>query len=405
MESICATSLLIKTLFTREVQFSLSFYPLLLEQHVKEILLERATYFIFIGCGGGLCKQFKKKHCLIIDSESEEYLHESIIHITDKKSVTETLYSLLNLLHNTTTSAQIAVVGSFASRYGIDKDVLAIALEQGVLHKERGLPIFGQQTRSIHKALEYSVELLIPGVTGNEGAALSLLSEVGIASKSGSLWRKFADLSKEEMASLIEIIALKKYCDKESLLVDRYILPHELPGPTRDVAEYAELIRACANMDQCSVAIGTLLGDKAMREKAIETEHLFRREIAKALAYYEENPKQEDKRCIILQGQDTISSRVIGSLATILTKRWKEKKFILITAYDEGQMVKASLRMSGRTTENLLHIAQTMVKSINGVCVGTKDAVSISVQRSKEEEFIAFAKSSLEQTALEEAIL
>src|SRR3989338_3971869 len=294
VDGIFAASIFIKSIKDR--QFHYSSCRLLKEQQIKSLSLENSDYFVFIDLGSNvlpLIKQYIKKNVIVIDTHQEtDFFDHDISVLYSKSSTSALVYDFASKYSDVSIMSPIGVIGSLSTKHGIDPLILKIALENKLILKKQGLPIFGQQTRYMHKALEYSTELNIPGVTGSESGALVFLNEIGISTKTSSLWRKFCDLSDDEMILLIEAIAKK--INKADFLVDRYILPKQPQGPTKDVQEFSALITACVKMEQATLAVSTCLGNSPMREKAIETEHSFRREVAKAVSWFDEH--QNDKK-------------------------------------------------------------------------------------------------------------
>ena len=63
--------------------------------------------------------------------------------------------------------------------------------------------------RPVHKALEYSTNPFIPGISGEESASIQFLSSLGIELKKEGSWKTLADLTDEETKKLATAIKSK----------------------------------------------------------------------------------------------------------------------------------------------------------------------------------------------------
>ena len=86
----------------------------------------------------------------------------------------------------------------------------------GKLEVKKGLKMFGSQTRQLHKLLEYSNDVFIPGITGNEAEAINFLEQIGINYRNGSEIVRLCDLSEEDLKKLIDNIILKRVGSEEN---------------------------------------------------------------------------------------------------------------------------------------------------------------------------------------------
>ncbi|MEM3607086.1 MAG: DHH family phosphoesterase [Candidatus Bathyarchaeia archaeon] len=86
---------------------------------------------------------------------------------------------------------------------GLNEEIVKEAEKAGLLKSEVDLIIHGRETKPIHKALAYSANPFLPGLTGEEDKCVALLSSIGIPLKRGSEWVKISDLSMEEKQKLL----------------------------------------------------------------------------------------------------------------------------------------------------------------------------------------------------------
>ncbi|MFQ5722665.1 MAG: DHH family phosphoesterase, partial [Candidatus Aminicenantales bacterium] len=142
-------------------------------------------------------------------------IHENLFFIhSNELSGAGLCYNFVKALNASKDLAQLAVVGMIGDILdrNISKSnsfILNEAQESGMQSK-KSLTIFSAM-RPLHKALELSSEIFIPGVTGSARGALKLLRGAGIETKKDKKsWRTLLDLSEGEMSRLITAILLRQ---------------------------------------------------------------------------------------------------------------------------------------------------------------------------------------------------
>ncbi|MCJ7607805.1 MAG: DHH family phosphoesterase, partial [Thermoplasmata archaeon] len=150
--------------------------------------------------------------------------------------------------------SSLAIVGSVGDLQdhkerrlvGLNRLVLSVAVESGVVEASEDIRYFGRETRPIHKMLEYSSDPFIPGISGREQEAISFLLQHGLELKEGDSWRSWAMLSQDEKNLVIDGIrdhlenAGRKPGTIARLTGEAYTLTKESPGsPLRDGKEFA----------------------------------------------------------------------------------------------------------------------------------------------------------------------
>ncbi|MEF8783176.1 MAG: DHH family phosphoesterase [Haloarculaceae archaeon] len=179
--------------------------------------------------------------------------------------------------------AALAVVGAVGDMQaaggeliGANRAIVEEGIEAGVLAERTDLALYGRQTRPLPKLLEYASEVRIPGISNDEGGAVTFLSEldVDLREGDGDGWCRWVDLSDRErqtVASALVQRALQRGvpADKVDALVGTtYTLEQEQPGTElRDASEFSTLLNATARYERADVGLAVCLGD---REKALE---------------------------------------------------------------------------------------------------------------------------------------
>ncbi len=277
------------------------------------------------------------------------------------------------------------------------------AIKDGYLEKHVGLIFYGYETRPLAKAIAYTTAPFIPGLSGDEGACVAFLRQVGIPINEGDRLRALADLSDEEKTTLFSALSshmVGEGCDAEAvhqLLGTIYTFRLEEPSTClRSGREYGSLLNACGRMGKQGVGLSVCLGDRgeAMAE-AQETLDLYRRRIGSSLDMVRENEMVEELENIyLIRAGDAIDDTVIGVVSGILLSEGilKNMKPIVSTALSEDDQLKVSARGSTELASRGLHMGLVMQKAseaVGGGGGGHDVAAGAYVPIDKEEEFIA----------------
>jgi single-stranded-DNA-specific exonuclease len=281
------------------------------------------------------------------------------------------------------------------------------AVRDGYLEKHVGLIFYGYETRPLAKAVAYTTTPFIPGLSGDEGACVAFLREVGIPVNEGERLRALADLSDEEKRTLFSALSnhmVGEGCDAgavHQLLGTIYTFRLEEPSTClRSGREYGSLLNACGRMGRQGVGLSVCLGDRgdAMAE-AQETLDLYRRRIGSSLDLVRENDMVEElDNVYLIRAGDAIDDTVIGVVSGILLSQGilKNMKPIVSTALSEDGQVKVSARGSTELASRGLHMGLVMQKAaeaVGGGGGGHDVAAGAYVPIDKEEEFIAMVNS------------
>lgn len=285
----------------------------------------------------------------------------------------------------------------------LNQDILDDAVSSGKMEVTRGLRLYGAQTRPMHKALEYSSDPYIPGVSGSESGAFQLLLEAGIDPQNGKGWKTLVDLSEEEQQRLIAHVIMRRVNEKspEDVLGYYFTLVHEDKGsPLRDAKEFSTLLNACGRLGFAQLGVGACLGDLQLKKQAIEMHRNYKREIVTALNWYRQNTDDSSHvlkgdNHIIINGGTAVMSTMIGTLLSILSKsnEYPEGLFMLGLARAENNTTKVSLRISGYKNEtDLTGVIREIVEIAGGEAGGHMNAAGAMIPTDKESLFIEAAQ-------------
>jgi len=430
-DGISACSILIKALNNDNRRYSISIVQQLNKNIIDDLAKEKYKYFVFTDLGSGqieyLKEKLKDKKIFILDHHKTENIEaENIVHVNPmlygidgSKGISGAgvVYLFATSLDKKIEEmAHIAIIGATGDMQednGFEKlnnEILATAIKKKKMKVIKGLRIFGAQTKPLHKVLEYSTDPYIPGVSGSESGAIQFLNQIGINPRNSNGWKKIVHLEDDELKKLVAGIIMKRFNEDkpEDVLGNVYILTEEKKeSPTRDAKEFSTFLNACGRMGKASLGIGVCLGDKQIRIKAMKTLLQYKREIVKAIKWYEERKKEvtRENGYIIINAQDEIMSTIIGTLGSIISKSndINEGTFIMTMARLLDGNTKVSLRIKNKDID-LREVIKEIVEDFDGEYGGHKQAAGALIATEKEKEVIEKAKLILEKKAMEEIV-
>lgn len=429
-DGISAASILINALNQESMKHSISIIPQLSKDKLLDFAKEDYDYYFFTDLGSGhislIEKVFTNKKVIILDHhEPEEYIQKTeniafvnphLCGIDGSKTVSGSgvvflFTKTLNPIYEN--MAHIAIIGAIGDMQetngftGLNQQILDIALKHKKIEIRKGLKCFGQHSRPLYKVLEYSSEPHIPGVSNSESGAIQFLMQIGIDPKKDGQWRMISDLTNDEMQRLIAGVILKRVNEKnpDDVIGNLYILTDEEPGsPLRDAREFSTLLNSCGRTNKASLGIGVCLNDEEIRAKAMKNQNNYKKEIVKALKWYEQNSDKiiHGNGYKIINAEENVLYTIVGTLASILAKGndMKPNTYILSMARNpEDKQTKISLRHSGRVQQNpdLHSILNKIISKTGGETGGHANAAGAVIETDKETEFINVAQEVLDK--------
>ncbi len=289
--------------------------------------------------------------------------------------------------------ANLAVLGIVGDM--LDREVSKLnnkIIEDAELVIKKGLMLY-PATRPVHKALEFSSSIYIPGVTGNSKGVLSLLREIDIK-KQGNEYKSLLELDEEETSRLITAILLRTRQNHERLIGNVYLV--KFFNKLEDARELSAMINACSRLGYSDVALAFCLDNKKAKTKAETIYADYKQYLVEALNYADNN-KVEGKGYVILNAQDRIRDTMIGTVASILSmsKNYPEGTIIIAMSYD-NERIKVSARVSGRNGRNVREILSQVTSSFGAECGGHALAAGCLISKNQESQFLASLTKSLE---------
>lgn len=427
-DGITATSILIKAFLRENLKFAVSVIKQITPSIIQELKHEPYEIIFFVDLGSGYLTQLEEhlgnKNIFILDhhilDKKETKFHQVNPHMFDidggkeisASGVTYLFAKALNP-HNIDLAylAIIGAIGDIQENQGFQKlnqMILEDALLSKKLEVKTGLRLYGMQTKPLHKVLEYSTNPYIPNVTGSESGAIQFLQEIGIKVQENGKFRKFVNLTEDEIKKIVTAIILRRMgseSNPEDIFGPIYLLPEEDDeSPTKDLREFSTLINCCGRMGKSSLGVGTCLGDKKAKEKAIELLNEYRREIINALNWYYNNRNDNTKITegsgfVIINAEDYIRDTIIGTVISIIAKSnlYSEGTIMIGLAHSLDIETKVSTRVCGfqKHEINLRDIIKEILKTTGGEGGGHNLAAGAVISQEKESLFIETAKQVL----------
>lgn len=418
-DGIAASSILIQALKREDIKFTVSIVRQVDEELLDELQRESYEVLFFVDLGSGyldLISTLKKKVFILdhhqikqVENLSEEIIHlnPNLFGINGTKSISGSgvVYLFCKEFNKRNKDlAHLAIIGAIGDLQenngfdGINKLILNDATEAKKLKVEKGLRMFGLQTKPLYKILQYSTNPFIPNVTGSEENAKLFLKEIGIPLKRNGKYRKLIDLDDEEMKRLITAIILKRMGSEkepEDVLGSIYLLvEEEKEEATKDAREFATLLNACGRMGKASLGIGACLADKKLKKEAYDLLLDYKKELIDALNWFYKNRKGsnvlEKDGFVIINAGDEIRDTLIGTIASIISKSnlYRGGTIIIGMAYTLGDEIKVSVRCVGRCDIDLNLIIRKIVSRVGGLAGGHVRAAGAIIPQKREEDFI-----------------
>ncbi len=310
--------------------------------------------------------------------------------------------------------APLAVVGALGDRQDVGKGFRLIGLNRriveegvgaGLLEERIDVRVFGGGSRPLVKALAYTTDPFLPGITGDEGGALAFLKSAGIEPVVDGRLRTLNELDREEKrklaSALVKLLLSSGYSVREAERIygATYIVVREPQGsPLRDAREFAQLLNALGRMGAFELAVALGLGARGeVMLRAADIAGQYRSLLARAFkCVREEDVIREARACVVvdLRGRDFLNERMSGALASLLLPCVKGGRILLVLV-DSPEGVKISARAREGARVHVGELMAAAAKRVGGVGGGHESAGGATVPAEKVEEFVEFVERTL----------
>jgi RecJ-like exonuclease len=421
-DGITSASIMAKTLVRMGKDFHLSMVKQLSSRVLESLAHEKRRLYVFLDMGSGQIEGIKKtlagSRVIICDHHQPGGdANESVVHINSTlagiensisgSGVTYLFCKTLNPINEDL--SQLAVIGAIGDSQidaiglnwglsGPNKIILKSAEAQSKIRVSKGLRLWGRYTRPLHKALAYSIDPHIPGISGSESASIQFLTDLGIPTKKGDDWRTIADLTTEEQKTLASgMIKERVRANQENpeyIFGDVYDLLDK-EGDFRDANEFATILNACGKMGQASLGVALCLNVKDAFPKVKDIFESYRREIGKGISWIEANLKNpdivKDMTGVYVFAGDNVSEHMISNVISVISHSGllPAKPLFGIANAEDG------IKISARAHDSLVdgglklnEIMSSVAGQLGGEGGGHMGAAAAVIPRERQEEFI-----------------
>ncbi len=397
---------------------------------LKEISKSKAELVIFSDLGAGVLDDISELfNCdiIILDHHQPVECEHELIHVNPHNvgidgsreiSSSGVAYLFAKEMNKKNQDlAGIAIVGAIGDMQdstgeliGLNKIIQKDGEEAKVLRVEKDLRLYGRQTRPLFKAIEYTTEPFIPGLSGSESASLQFLSDLDIPIKKNDEFTKLADLSEEEKKRLTTALILRMIEHRippkiaESIVGDVFtLIKEDKRTPLRDAKEYATLLNGCGKYEKNGLGIAVVLGDRDQAYKeALEMLKDHKSYICSCYRWVSENmSKIKDEEVVYsFHAKDEINDSVLGAVISMVlnSRTLEEIKPIIAFAYDKNGKVKVSARATRELVERGVNLGKAMhfaSEKVGGEGGGHNIAAGASIAIGDEEKFLRYAKEEI----------
>lgn len=306
--------------------------------------------------------------------------------------------------------APIAIVGAVGDFQdsgrcrleGLNRRILADAVELGLVEARKDLRVFGRETRPVAKMLQFSTDPLLPGLTNDGVACQRFLSDLGIRLNDGEKWRCWVDLEMEEKRTLASALCRhllesgSGHWACKRLIGEVYEMMKERKGTElRDAKEFSTLLNACGRYGEGAVGLSICTGDRGeMLEKGLRLQHNHRGNLADAVSMIRDLGVHRGKNLQHFHGKDEILDSIVGIVAGMVLGSGEVPSDlpIIAFAYSEDEKVKVSARATRDHVQRGLNLAAAVKAAserVGGTGGGHNIAAGATISLGKEQEFLA----------------
>lgn len=402
-DGLSAGAIIAKTLVRLGSTFQLRTAKQLDEDIVKKALEIGPDAIIFSEIGSGYIdivnKHVTKLKCLVLDHHKPiGQASSNITHINPHEYGIDGARDLggSGVVYLVAKSVQdlnvdlspLAVVGALGDMQdknekrtlrGMNQLIVEDAVRSNLMKTDTDLILYGRETRPIHKALAFTTNPFLPGLSGEEDKCLSLLKSAGISIQSEGRWRTVADLSLEEkqnlLTNVIQHIASLGFPGDVALnlIGTSYILLHEQKWTQlRDAREFASLLNACGRMRKPGVAISICLGDRgSILDEVQKLVAEYRQTLAKYVEWLSQTREKivELRTTYVVHGEGILDENMTGAISSMVSSAG-------ILGTDKALVVLA------RTSDNKIRVSARAPRALIDKNVNLDLAMRLSAERS-----------------------
>ncbi len=313
--------------------------------------------------------------------------------------------------------AALAIVGAVGDLQdtngkllGVNRLIAGEGVKDGILRIEKDLRIYGRQTRPLYKALEYTTDPIIPGVSGSESSSIVFLKELEIPIKKGEGFTMLADLNDNEKKLMANALVLKMVENNVPIKIAESIigevitlLREEKRTPLRDAREFATLLNSCGKNEKYGIGLAVAMGEREdLYTSSLDMLTQHREYIGYCYSWISENiDKITDYGNIytILAGTE-INENVIGTIAGMVlnSRTLPELKPVIALAETDEDEIKVSSRANRELVERGINLGKAMhyaSEKVGGEGGGHDIAAGAKIKKGREKEFLEYVEEMI----------
>lgn len=433
-DGISSAGIICSALFRIKKVFRLTILRQLEEEFIEELGKEKFGLYIITDMGSGqienIQKHIEKARIIICDHHQMqgEIKEERIIHMNSLESgLGENIsgagvsYILARALDkNNTDLSELAIIGAIGdsqidsvdARWGLNgmnKEILADSEKTGKIRSSRGLRLWGRYTRPLHKALEYTVDPYIPGVSGSESCAVAFLNELDIpVKKNDGSWRTISDLSEEEQKKLASGIIVRRINgnkdNPEEIFGDVYELISR-KDEFMDANEFATMLNSCGKTGNASLGVRLCLNDDKAYDDVRRVLSRYRSDISRCVRLVQKDISEKNDNVIFGKGIYVLTGKkvpedIISNVMSIVNHSHLVPTDKPLFGFSGGESsVKVSARLDKSLTGgpvNLKEIVSEAAIECGGEGGGHAGASGARIPTGTEDKFINIIEEELE---------
>ncbi len=433
-DGIAAAGLLLNFFIKEKGKVHLTVVKRLSPQLIQDLSREGYSLYVFADLGSGqlnlIRRRMSNRRIVILDHHPPEgasegnmlqvnpHLHgiDGAIEISGSGVV---YFATRDVFKGSDEPEWMAIVGALGDRQdkgknrsliGLNAEIVQAGLKKGVIRREIDLNLFGRYSRPIHKSLEYTFDPFIPGVSGDEVGAVSLLRGLGIEVRGeDGGWRRLVDLSEEEKKKLTEElirrIAVGKTSSRPIDIIAIHYVSEKSIGLFGDAREFCTVLNACGRLGKPD--IGVLLcmdvhGD--VREIAERLLSQYRRELSQYVnGILEQASSYVEKRgfLTVIKPEAGIRETMISPVTSILSSYLNLDFGVLVgvAETEDGGMYKISARVKDHLSGKI-DLGKAMragVANESEMGGGHANAAGAEILKERLEEFLKMVEDNIEK--------
>lgn len=364
-----------------------------LDEFYETIAEQNSRLVILVDMGSGSMSELKERvgdtKLVIIDHHQPERNkeHDNWLQVnphlfgidgeTEVSAAGVAYFVVRNLVPEPPRYATLAVIGALGDLQdkgekkrliGLNEEIVSEAVKDSWLTVAEDLVFHGRVFKPIHQAIASTQTPYLQGLSGDEAACLSLLTDLGIELRDGDKWRTVSDLSEEEKKKLYNAIISYLAKNNQPVEVARDLIgtvyelvKEEASSGLRDAREYSYLLNACGKTGNTWLGISVAMGYRGwVLKEAHKVMENYRSTLKRSLDFASKNLEQM-LHTIVLRVGSEIDVRQVSSVASIVSssKLVPPDKPLIVVGQEEA-IAKVSARASPKLVAMGLNLGNIM---------------------------------------------